>query len=190
MEQKKENEWTKYICELLKKELDMNKYEITCLERVPYRANIVGFDDNRKEIIEYMKYQTDLLIKEIVNNNSIPRLIIESKFGGITSHDAITYSNKAQSHKEIYNGLRYGIIIAKVNKVPTRLIQHGNNFDFMFSFSSENPNSKEWNLFVEIIKKNLKIAKIYDEVMNERRKKNNSNFNCIERDCIFHLKDN
>ena len=63
-------------------------------------------------------------------------------------------------------------------------------FDFMFSFSSENPNSKEWNLFVEIIKKNLKIAKIYDEVMNERRKKNNTNFNCIERDCIFHLKDN
>ena len=152
MEQKKENEWTKSICELLRKELDTNKYEITCLERVPYRANIVGFDDNGKEKIEYMKYQTDLLIKEIVNNNSIPRLIIESKFGSITSHDAITYSNKAQSHKEIYNGLRYGIMIAKVNKVPTRLIQHGNNFDFMFSFSSENPNSKEWNLFVEIIK--------------------------------------
>ena len=117
MEQKKENEWTKYICELLRKELDTNKYEITCLERVPYRANIVGFDDNGKEKIEYMKYQTDLLIKEIVNNNSIPRLIIESKFGSITSHDAITYSNKAQSHKEIYNGLRYGIMIAKVNKV-------------------------------------------------------------------------
>ena len=67
MEQKKENEWTKSICELLRKELDTNKYEITCLERVPYRANIVGFDDNGKEKIEYMKYQTDLLIKEIVN---------------------------------------------------------------------------------------------------------------------------
>ena len=49
MEQKKENEWTKYICELLRKELDTNKYEITCLERVPYRANIVGFDDNGKQ---------------------------------------------------------------------------------------------------------------------------------------------
>ena len=188
MKQKLENEWTKSICELLKKELDTNKYLITCLEKVPYRANVVGYNDKGQEIVEYMSYQTDLLIKEKVNNYYIPRLIIESKYGSVTSHDAITYSNKAQAHKEIYNGLRYGIMIGKVDKVPTRLIQHGNNFDFMFSFEDDKPNNEEWNLFVNIVKKNLEISKVYEEAMSDRRKRDKSKFNCIERDCIFHIK--
>ena len=73
MEQKKENEWTKYICELLRKELDTNKYEITCLERVPYRANIVGFDDNGKEKIETSKYNSkDIIDLSITTKYSVP----------------------------------------------------------------------------------------------------------------------
>ena len=169
-----EDEWTKSIANMLEKELS-KKYIVTCLEYVPYKIDSI--DNN---IIKYKKYQTDLLIKEKVGNNYIPRLIIESKFGGVTTHDAITYSNKAKDHKNIYNSLRYGIMIGKIDKVPLRLIQHEEYFDFMFTFNNEIPNDNEWKLFIKIIKKNLLISKSIDD-MNK-----NNNYKCIEKDYIFH----
>lgn len=74
-----------------------------------------------------MEYETDLVIKEKINNYYIPRIIIESKYGNITTHDAITYSNKAQAHKNLYVGLRYVIMLGNIPNIPARLLQHGKN---------------------------------------------------------------
>ncbi len=63
------------------------------------------------------RYEVDLLIKEKRDTYSIPKLIIESKYGKITTHDTITYSNKAKTHKDLYSGLRYGLMIGNSNEL-------------------------------------------------------------------------
>lgn len=111
----KENPWTLKICDLLKKELDNNKYEVACFEKIPYSVFINSYSENNANI-DIMRYEVDLLIKEKRGNCSIPKLIIESKYGEITTHDTITYSNKAKAHKDLYSGLRYGLMIGNSNE--------------------------------------------------------------------------
>lgn len=43
MRNNKENPWTLKICDLLKKELDNNKYEVTCFEKIPYSVFINSY---------------------------------------------------------------------------------------------------------------------------------------------------
>ena len=119
----------------LKKELDSNKYEVVCFEKVPYSVFVSDYKNN-KENIKFMKYEVDLLIKEKQDNNLIPRIIIESKYKTFSTHDAITYSDKAKGHKELYSGLRYGFMIGNSNEkyIASRLMNHGSNFDFMIAF--------------------------------------------------------
>ena len=107
-----EKEWTISIKEKLEKEIDTQKYEITCGERVPYTASI-GLNQQ----IDFKKYETDLLIKENVDGSFIPRLIIESKYLNVTTHDTIAYNNKALAHKNLYMGLRYGLMLKEVIQV-------------------------------------------------------------------------
>lgn len=187
MRDRLEDQWTLSICELLKKELDNDKYECVCFERVPYSVTINGYKDN-KEDISLMKYEVDLLIKEKRDNYSIPRLIIESKYKKITTHDVITYSNKAKAHKKLYNGLRYGIMVGNSNEknINSRLINHGDDFDFMFIFDAERPNDKEWNVFLDIVKRNLESADEIENVFNDGRKKDKKRYFCVEKNIKFY----
>lgn len=182
-----ENAWTERISELLKKELDSNKYEITCFERVPYSVNIKGYEDN-KEVLEVMKYEVDLLIKEKIDSYYIPRLIIESKYRKITTHDVITYNNKAKAHKSLYSGLRYGLMIGNDDEknISPRIIDHSSEFDFMFAFSSDMPNNDEWNIFVDIVKRNLETSNKLGNIISDRRKKDKKRYYCIEKKVIFY----
>ena len=174
-----EKEWTISIKEKLEKEIDTQKYEITCGERVPYTANI-GLNQQ----IDFKKYETDLLIKENVDGSFIPRLIIESKYLNVTTHDTIAYNNKALAHKNLYMGLRYGLMIGNSkSKITPKVLQHGMNFDFMMAFENDIPTEKEWELFVRVVKNNLEIASKYSAFMEKSR---GSNITCIEKNITFH----
>ncbi len=187
MKNKKEDLWTLKISELLKKELDNNIYEVVCFEKIPYSVFINSYSENNTDI-DIMRYEVDLIIKEKRNNNSIPKLIIESKYGKITTHDTITYSNKAKAHKDLYSGLRYGLMIGNSNEkgVSPRIIQHGNEFDFMIVFQNDNPNEKEWKTFIEVIKKNLTISNKLESIISDRRKKDKVRYCCIEKNIEFY----
>jgi hypothetical protein len=60
-----------------------------------------------------LAFQTDLLISYRKNKRNIPIVAIETKFDSLSTHDILTYSAKAQKHKEIYPYLRYGLVIGK-----------------------------------------------------------------------------
>lgn len=182
-----ENKWTEEIAVRLKEELDSNIYEVTCFEKVPYLVNIKGYEDG-KEILDVMKYEVDLLIKEKRDNCSIPRLIIESKYGKITTHDVITYNNKAKAHKGLYSGLRYGLMIGKSTEknISPRVINHSSEFDFMFAFSEDKPNSNEWKTFVEVVKRNLETSNKLESIVSERRKRDKKRYYCIEKKFVFY----
>jgi hypothetical protein len=54
-------------------------------------------------MIETYRYQTDLLIAEqqAEAGRWVPRVVVEFKFAGLTTHDALTYS-KAATHKNVH----------------------------------------------------------------------------------------
>ena len=88
-----------------------------------------------KEIRKHNGVETDLLVFEKTDIIK-PRIIIESKINSVTTHDAITYIYKAQTHKNVTPYIRYGIMLGnrKHYPLPGRLFRHGTNFDFMISF--------------------------------------------------------
>lgn len=187
MRNNKEDLWTLKICDLLKKELDNNRYEIVCFEKIPYSVFINSYSESNTNI-DIKRYEVDLLIKEKRGNLSIPKLIIESKYKKITTHDTITYSNKAKAHKDLYSGLRYGLMIGNSDElgVSPRIVGHGDNFDFMFVFSEDTPNEKEWNLFVDVIKRNLEISNKLESIISEKNTKNKVRYSCIEKNIEFY----
>lgn len=182
-----ENEWTNSIAELLRKNLDLNKYEIKTLEKLPYSINIKEYDKNDNPQCKFMKYETDLLIKEKINNEYIPRIVIESKYKSITTHDVITYSNKSKQHKEIHSYLRYGIMIgnSETGNIPARLIQHGNEFDFMLAFKGHELLQEETIEFINIIKRQLEYSKILEKIICDRRLMNKKKYFSFEKQLNF-----
>jgi hypothetical protein len=126
----RENEWTNTIKELLQ---GANLGDDICfdtLNKVPYAQEVLSYNlDFEKDEESMMAFETDLLVYEKADTIK-PRIIIESKINCITTHDAITYSYKAQTHKNVTPYIRYGIMLGnrKHYPLPGRLFRHGTNF--------------------------------------------------------------
>ena len=71
-------------------------------------------------------FQTDILIEK----GDIPLVVVELKAGSFSTHDVITYSWKAQRHKQVYPYLRYGFVVVGVEALGKRFITHNEGFDF------------------------------------------------------------
>ena len=56
--------------------------------------------------------------------------MIELKSGTFSTHDVITYSWKAQRHKQVYPYLRYGFAVVGLEALGRRFITHNEGFDF------------------------------------------------------------
>ena len=127
------------------------------------------------------KYKTDLLIFEHKNENLYkPRIVIEIK-RGITTHGAITYSQKAISHKSVHPYLRYGMLIKSPAGIPSRLFWHGSCFDFMFSWNEYNPKEKELDDLTGLIKEELKNSEKIEKMIYNNRKKTSEHYYMIHR---------
>lgn len=71
-------------------------------------------------------FEQDILIYESTpegNTSFIPRVIPEVKLNGITSHDVIVYSEKANRIKRIYPYARYGLLLAGMKTIPGRVLR-------------------------------------------------------------------
>ena len=75
-------------------------------------------------------FQTDLLITK--QTNDLPLVVIETKYGGFSTHDILTYSTKAQKHKEVFPFIRYGLLVGGTEKITNKFFIHNVGFDFAF----------------------------------------------------------
>ena len=122
----KEEVWVKLICEQLQKELDINKYVVKPCVKLLHKISLNNFmvlDNDEVHFIDVnlkaddlekrdMYFNVDLFIGERTKDNHIiPRIVIEAKYKDINTHDPITYSHKAELHKNLYPGLRYGLMV-------------------------------------------------------------------------------
>jgi hypothetical protein len=131
---------------------------------LPYRHEVLAYAGESSSDVhqnDSSAYQTDLAVTERLNGTIwSPRLIVEVKLGSITTHDAITYSTKAEAHKRVHPYVRYGVLIAgcKEKYLPNRLLRHGTHFDFMAVWSGLKPEQDEWRRFEELIDLEVKAS--------------------------------
>lgn len=83
-------------------------------------------------------FEQDFLLYERVSGQTsiVPRVAVEVKFGGVTTHDAIVYSEKARRLRYVYPYLRYGFLVGDLTTLPARLLRIGTDFDFIIRISN------------------------------------------------------
>ena len=208
-----ENEWTKIICVKLNDffepnnlreyiklhdgidlEADIDLHAET-RQKIPYSQVISGYsEDWEPEYKDPRPFETDLVIYELKDGKRIPRVIVEAKVKGITSHDAITYSYKAEKHKNLTPHLRYGIMIGEHGDkaLPGRLFYHGTNFDFMFSFSfleDEEPFKTELETFTDMILKEVVYSKTMENILEDSNKKGRTRYYMMQKQLVLAKQD-
>jgi hypothetical protein len=186
----KETEWVKSVVVKLSKSLGRFNNRIIASEgiRLPYSFEILSYKDNNLNMHNQTAYQTDVLIYESLDNDIwIPRMVIEAKINSLTTHDAITYSQKAQTHKQVHPYLRYGILIGNWGEspLPGRLFRHGHHFDFMQSWKTYNPDEKEWTSFFDIIKQEIIASKTLEEILYDSRRKSKQKYTLLHRPLVL-----
>ena len=187
-----ENEWTKSICDLLTQQ-DLGKdIYIDVLKKIPYAFEISSFNEDWEvgdEDFDKTSFETDMVVYEKTNGKIIPRVIIESKIGTVTTHDAITYSHKAMYHKNVIPFVRYGIMLGdrETYPLPGRLFRHGTNFDFLFSFVDYIPSEKETLTFVDMMKREITYSRQFEEILSNSRSRNRKRYFMLQKE--FHLEE-
>lgn len=180
-----EKEWVALIVEFLRPKL-ADKCDAKIGYRLPYSLEIVRYSDEAT-ITQPIAYQTDILITEEDDNGWLPRIVIEAKIGNVTTHDAITYSQKAANHKAVHPYLRYGIILGawKDSALPGRLFRHGAHFDFMFAFAGTEPSQVEGERFVSLIENEIGSSRTLERITFDSRKRGREKYNLFQRRLVL-----
>lgn len=115
-------------------------------------------------------FATDLLVGE-PKGAAVwrPRVVVEVKTR-VTTHDAITYSQKAFLHKTVSPHLRYGFLFVTRSgaKLPGRLLRHGVHFDFMLSFKTT-AGPSEIQGFAQLIVQEVEASRRLQELLYRKR---------------------
>lgn len=152
---------------LIRPQIESFGYKISPQQPLPYTNFCDRIDENNRGI-DYAKgkkyYATDVLIyRELENGEKVPLVVLEGKIKGYSTHDVITYSEKARTHKAVFPHLQYGFIVLDADDqdfMPMRYYSHS-TFDFEELF----PNTEDeiaYNdriaRFVEELKRQIGIA--------------------------------
>lgn len=179
-----EAEWVRLIAARLSSDGlgELSGLEVRVGEKLPYGYEIrkYGGDGGSATI----SYETDLLIVETSQDGTWkPRVVIEAKIRTINTHDAITYSQKAASHRSIHPYLRYGVMLGARghHPLPGRLYRHGQNFDFMVSFVDFELTSVEWTGFVQLVQSEVTASRDMERLLYDTRGKDRAHFTRLHR---------
>lgn len=182
-----EKEWVRSIIANIEKLLRQTDDNIRVVDgyRLSYANEVLTYDNDYKpDKQKSIGYETDILVYEQLDNTTWkPRVVIETKLGSVTTHDAITYSQKAQAHKYVHPYLRYGILIGnrEHHPLPGRLFRHGQHFDFMLSWKLYRADKKEIKRLVDILNDEIQASKTLDEILFNSRSKDRDKFTSLHR---------
>lgn len=182
----REDEWVEKIAENLSSSAlcESENLETEVKLKLPYSFEITSFEGQSPRSPETVDFQTDLAIKEMRDDGSwIPRIIIEAKVNSISTHDAITYSQKAAEHRMVHPYLRYGVMLGnrEDKPLPGRLYRHGQEFDFMMSFREYESSDKEMEAFVNLLQDEVAASRTMEKIIYESRRKNRDHYHIFHR---------
>lgn len=181
----RENDWTETIKDLINESHLGEGIIAETLVKMPNSNEIVSYDmDFKPKEYKQTRFETDLLIYEKDHDSIKPRLIIEAKINTVTTHDAITYSYKAEQHKNVTPYIRYGIMLGnrKHYPLPGRLYRHGTNFDFMAQFKTFEPTEDEISTFLELIVKEIQYSRQMEEMIYSSYSRSRKRYSVLHKD--------
>lgn len=184
-----EKEWVSSIIPKLQEDLQNalpKKIEIRVSDgvKLPYAYEVLKYHESEPEKTFLSKYETDILISEVFGGDQwIPRIVIECKLNTASTHDAITYSTKAATHKNVHPYLRYGILMGnrKHYPLPGRLIRHGAHFDFMTSWKGYDPENVEWDNLLSVLTKEVRASVQLEELLTSSRSPHRKRYSVLHR---------
>lgn len=185
-----EKQWVRSIVDKIQAGIDRHesKLVITDGRKLPYAYEILSYYGQKPKEPKSIAYETDLLVYEkLTDQEWKPRLIIEAKINSINTHDAITYSQKAFTHKNVHPYLRYGILIGnrKHYPLPGRLFRHGAYFDFMLSWVSFEPSEVEFNQLLDLIIAEVETSRNLEEIIFNSRNPNRERYTYLHRPLVL-----
>jgi len=182
-----ENKWMSLVLSMINTKLLQNGQKNLAASqgrKLPYAFEVLAYEDRTPTQKNMIAYETDILIYETIGSNEWkPRVVIEGKLGSVTTHDAITYSQKALTHKNVHPYLRYGIILGnrKHYPLPGRLFRHGAFFDFMLSWKAIDPSDEELNRLITLILDEVEASRNLDEILFNSRNPNRARYTLLHR---------
>ena len=105
-------------------------------------------------------FEQDILVFEDASDGHtsvIPRIIAEVKFGSVTTHDVIVYSEKADRIRRVYPYVRYGFVLGGMKSIPGRVLRLGQRFDFIVAVD-ENPVDVEMTAFATLMREEAEAS--------------------------------
>lgn len=173
-----EREWVESVLHALQQRLVAESEEchitIASGKKLTYAFEIRHYDVNDEpDPSRPRQYETDLLIYDKRKNGEwTPRVVVECKKGAVTTHDALTYSTKAATHKHVHPYLRYGVLIGDFGAaLPGRLIRHGAYFDFMMVWGGDEPTEEELSRFVKVLRDEIEASRTLQELLSGTKSK-------------------
>lgn len=181
-----EKEWVALVIERLRPLLAVAEPELRLAQsaRLVYAEEIRAYRDQTEPEHYSALYETDLLITEKVGESAwIPRLVVEAKIDSVMTHDAITYSQKAATHKAVHPYLRYGIILGhrRHYPLPGRLVRHGAHFDFMQSWVDFEPTGRELADLVGLMIDEVRASRALEEIIYGSRRRGRKRYTILHR---------
>lgn len=126
-------------------------------KREPVRGGGTGFE---QDLVIFLRTPSG-------DTSIVPRVIIELKFGGVTTHDTIVYSEKARRIKVIYPFARYGLVLGQHPKVPPRVLRLGSEFDFIVAVDA-NPSPEQEHHLTALLVEEIGLSEGMIGVLNGR----------------------
>jgi hypothetical protein len=154
--------------------------------RLAYSREVLSYHSAEPMREAGMRYETDLLVVERVADGWTPRVVVEAKLRSVTTHDAITYSQKAATHKHVHPYLRYGIFLGGRgrNPLPGRLFRHGAHFDFMLSWKQLEPTAQEFESFVTLLVDEVRASRLLQEIMYNTRARGRAGYSVLHKPVV------
>lgn len=154
--------------------------------RLAYSREVLSYEGDDPKGETGMRYETDLLVVEQIRGGWTPRVVVEAKLGTVTTHDAITYSQKAATHKHVHPYLRYGVFLGGRKHYPLlgRLFRHGAHFDFMLSWAELEPTGEEMANLIRLLTDEVAASRLLQEVMFNTRARDRAAYTVFHRPVV------
>jgi hypothetical protein len=180
-----ELEWVELVAKIVKPELTVlgQSLDIQTQVKIAYGYEIRAYRNEKEPETEAIEFATDFIVVEGIDGGWKPRVVVEAKVGSVTTHDAITYSQKAANHRSVFPYLRYGIMLGNRQHypLPGRLYRHGTQFDFMISFRGYKPSAKELEAFRDVLIAEVKASQALENMIYESRRRDRDHHTLLHR---------
>lgn len=154
--------------------------------KLPYNSVIQAYSHDGQPTSASLSYETDLLISDAASDGSwTPRVVVECKLGGVTTHDALSYVAKAATHKHLHPYLRYGVLVGRLASIPRFLVRHGIDFDFLATWPADAADEIMWDAFVAMLVDEVKASRQLQSLLSTSRMPAQQKYHFLRRPLLL-----